>query len=335
MSTPIHAYAAREVGGSLSRFDYTPPALGLGDVRIDVTHCGICHSDLHLIDNELGNTVFPFVPGHEIVGRVSAVGAGVTHLSVGQRVGVGPFRHACLHCALCANGQDNLCPHLQFTILGHHGGFANAIQVSASHAFAIPDALESALAAPLLCAGLTVYAPLRAHTDAATRVGVLGIGGLGHLAVQYARARGSEVTVFSTTAAKEEQARKLGADRFIVLNDPAALASAAGSIDFLLSTGFGAIEWMGLMSLLRPNGRLCIVGSSLAPLNVPAGLLIMSQHTISGSAAGSRADMMEMLEFSARRRIHPWIETLPLAEVNKGLARVRSGDVRYRLVLEV
>lgn len=334
MSIPIHAYAAREIGAPLTPFEYTPPELGPGEVRLEITHCGVCHSDLHVVDNDFGSSVFPVVPGHEIVGRVSAVGVGVTHLRVGQRVGVGPFRHGCLQCAYCASGRDNLCPQLQFTILGHHGGFADAIQVSASHAFALPDGLESAIAAPLLCAGLTVYAPLRAHTNAATRVGVLGIGGLGHLAIQYARARGSEVTVFSTTSGKEEQARKLGADRFIVLKDPGAVASAAGSIDFLLSTGFGAIDWVALLGLLRPDGRICIVGSSLTPLNIPAGLLIMGQYSISGSAAGSRADMMEMLEFSARRGIRPWIETVPLGQVNQAFARVRSGEVRYRLVLE-
>jgi len=150
-----------------------------------------------------------------------------------------------------------------------------------------------------------------------------------------ARARGSEVTVFSTSRNKEEQARQLGADHFVALDEPGALGRVAGSIDFLLSTGFGNIDWMALLGVLRPNGRLCIVGSSLTPLNVPAALLILSQHTISGSAAGSRADMMEMLEFSARRGVRPWIETMPLEEVNEALARVRSGKPRYRLVLEV
>ncbi|MCG8424604.1 MAG: NAD(P)-dependent alcohol dehydrogenase [Proteobacteria bacterium] len=334
MTNVIHAYAAREARGTLTPFQYEMAPLGAHDVIIDITHCGVCYSDVAFIDNELGSATYPLVPGHEIIGLVRAVGTAVDHLEVGQRVGVGPYRSACLHCSYCTSGRENLCTSSELTIVGHHGGFASAIQLSASFAFPIPDGLQSTIAAPLLCAGITVFAPLRRHAAPGRHVGVLGIGGLGHLAIQYAHARGCEVTVFSSTPAKEEQARQFGADHFVAVKQAGAMDRAAGSIDFLLSTSYGGLDWSALLNVLRPDGRICVVGSSMEPIGIPAAMLIMKQLAISGSAAGSRSDMQEMLAFSAQRGVRAQVEVMPMEQVNQAVERVRSGAARYRVVLE-
>lgn len=333
--TMISAYAARGAGQTLESFSYDPGELGADEVRIKVTHCGICHSDVSLIDDEHGMASFPVVAGHEVVGEVTAVGARVRHLAVGQRVGVGPLRDACLRCDLCARGLDNLCPERQFTILGHFGGFADAAQVPAAFAFPIPDALTSAAAAPLLCAGLTVYAPLARLSEPGDHVGIMGIGGLGHLAIQIAHRRGSQVTVLSTSPGKEEEARRFGAHHFINVREPQALKEAAGTLDLLLSTTYANVKWSEYMPLLRPNGHLCNVGASMAVLDVPLGLLTLSQTSVSGSSAGSRADMQAMLAFCARHQVAPQVQSMPLSDINAALDRVRERKARYRIVVEV
>lgn len=333
-STRILTYAAQAAKQPVQPLEYDPGALGPDEVRIDITHCGICASDVSMVDDEFGMSTFPLVGGHEIVGTIAAVGGAVSHLTVGQRVGVGPYRAACLHCACCTGGRENLCQDKQLTIMGHHGGFANAIQLSAAFAFPLPDALASELAAPLLCAGLTVYAPIARHSSPTSRVGVIGMGGLGHLAIQIASRRGSEVTVFSTSPSKEEEAKRFGADHFINIKDPQELAGATGTIDLLLSTTYAAVQWSSYLPVLRPDGHLCNVGASMSPIDIPAAMLTLSQLTISGSAAGSRKDMIEMLAFCARHRIAPQIERMPMTEINAALDRVRNREARYRMVLE-
>lgn len=331
----INAYAAPAAGRPVQPFRYEPGELGPGQVRVAVTHCGVCHSDVHCIDNDFGDTQYPLVAGHEIVGTVEALGPGVRHLAVGQRVGIGPYRATCLQCQWCTSGNENLCLARELTITnGNRGGFADAIQVDGAYAFAIPDALSSEAAAPLLCAGLTVFAPLRAHTRPSMRVGVIGIGGLGHLALRFASSMGCEVTAFSSSASKEEEARRLGAHHFVQTSDPAQRAAARGSIDFLLSTVYVDLDWMEYLGMLRPNGRICIVGASMGPINVPAALLIMGQHSIGGSAAGGRAAMQEMLQMAARHGITAQIEVAPMTELDAALDRVRKNDVRYRMVLK-
>ncbi len=333
-SASIRAFAASASQAPLSSMEYDPGPLGLREVRIDITHCGVCHSDISLIDDHHGMAAFPVIAGHEIVGTVAAVGDAVEHLSVGQRVGVGPYRASCLHCHTCTSGRENLCPDRELTVLGHHGGFAEAIQVPAAFAFPIPDGLPSKFAAPLLCAGLTVYAPITRYSTPESRVGVMGIGGLGHLAIQIASRRGAEVTVFSTSASKEAEARAFGAHHFVNVNDAEALAAAARSVDLLLSTTYAAVQWSTYLATLRPDGVLCNVGASMAPLDIPAALLTLDQLTIAGSAAGSRADMQSMLEFCARHEVAPQVESMPMSEINAALDRVRSREVRYRVVLE-
>jgi len=330
---PVEAWAAFAAKEPLASFRYDLPALGALEVDIDITHCGICHSDLHLIDNDWGISTYPFVPGHEIIGSVAAIGAGVTYLKVGQRVGVGWLSGACLQCEYCLRGEENLCAQTQPTCVGRHGGFASRVRVDSRFAFPIPDQLESSFAAPLLCAGVTVFTPLRAfEVTPPMRVGVIGIGGLGHLALQFARAFGCEVTAFSSNSSKEEEARKLGAHHFVRANDSAACAGLGESFDFLLATGLGELDCSMYMPMLKPKGKLCVVGAFSKPLAVQA-FSLLSQKSLCGSNTGGRRTMLEMLDFAARHGIRPQVELLPMSEANAAITRVRRNQARYRVVL--
>lgn len=331
----VIAYAAHAASQPLEPWSFTLPELGPTDVRVEVTYCGICRSDVSFIDDMYKMATFPLVAGHEIIGVVKEKGAGVSHLAVGQRVGVGPMCGACLRCELCASGRDNLCAQRQLTIAGgNRGGFAQTVQLDGSFAFPIPDGLPSENAAPLLCAGVTVYAPLRQYTTPAASIGVIGIGGLGQLGLQFAAKRGNEVTALSTSVSKEEQARRLGAHRFVITRDAAQMRAAAGSLDFILSTVDASLDWSSYLSLLRPDGRICIVGGSLGLLGVPVVALIMAQHGFLGSAAGSRGAMQEMLRFSARHGIKADVEVVSAGELNAALERVRKNEAPTRLVLK-
>lgn len=330
----VKCYAARAARQQLEPFQYEPETLAPWDVELKITHCGICHSDLHLIDDDWDMSEYPLVPGHEIVGVVNAVGTNVKHLSHGQRIGVGWQKATCLNCEFCFRGEENLCPEGQATCMGHYGGFAESIRVDSRFAFPIPEKLASENAAPLLCGGVTVYSPLRRYgVRAHMKVGVVGIGGLGHLAVQFANAFGCEVTAFSSTPEKEAEARNLGAHRFILSSDAKAMDDAANSLDFILSTVFVNLNWETYLNILRPNGKLCVVGASATPMTIPAFPLLVGQKTICGSVIGGRALIQEMLEFSARHGIEARTEVLPLSEVNAAIEKLRNGQARYRLVL--
>ena len=331
----IHAQAARTKQGPLAPFDYEPQPLGAHDVEIAITHCGICHSDVHLVDGDWGMGSYPMVVGHEIVGLVSAVGSEVRHLKTGDRVGVGWQRSACLECDACRAGDENLCAQNQATCVGHFGGFAERIHVDGRFAFPVPEGLASDVAAPLLCGGATVYSPLRRWVKPAMRVGVVGIGGLGHLALQFASAMGCEVTAISSTPDKEAEARSFGAHRFLATRDPKALSSAAGSLDFILSTVFVTPDWDGLLGALRPNGVLCLVGVTSEPLSVQAFTLLAGQKSVTGSAIGGRPAIREMLAFAARHGIAAKAQVRPLAQADAALGDVRKGRARYRIVLAV
>ncbi len=328
----IRAYAAREAGSTLTPFSYEPAPLGPFDVEIGITHCGLCHSDIHLIDNDWGVSHYPLVPGHEIVGIVRACGEQVTSLALGTRVGVGWQCASCLQCAACIRGDERHCPTHQATCVAHHGGFADAIRVDGRFAHPLPDALPAAAAAPLLCAGITVYTPLTTvrPTD---RVGVIGVGGLGHLAIRFAAAFGCEVTAFSTTPAKEAEARRFGARHFVVSSDAGQMARATATVDLLLSTVTVPLDWSAWLNVVAPKGTLWIVGASPGALNVPPMSLIVGQKAIRGSAIGNRATMREMLDFAARHNLAAQSELLPLSEVNAALRRVRENRARYRVVL--
>lgn len=330
----FHAWAAHREKGSLEPFVYEPEPLGPHDVELCISHCGICHSDVHLVDGDWGVGRYPMVPGHEIVGTVAAAGAGVRHLVVGQRVGVGWQRGSCLECEWCVGGQENLCPREAATCVDHHGGFAERIRVDGRFAFPIPDALRSEHAAPLLCGGVTVYAPLARWARPGTRVGVVGIGGLGHLALSFAHAMGCEVTAISASRDKEAEARGFGAHRFVAASQPKALKAIARSLDLVLSTAFLDQDWTGLLRALRPNGVLCLVGAPDEAIPLDVGHLLGRQLTVTTSAIGSRSAVRETLEFAARHGIAPQVQVRPLAEADAGLDAVRRGQARYRVVLQ-
>jgi uncharacterized zinc-type alcohol dehydrogenase-like protein len=308
--------------------------LGPGDVEIKIEYCGVCHSDLHLINNDWGMSMYPMVPGHEVIGHVSALGTNVKGLKLGQRVGIGWQAGACLECDYCLRGEENLCAQNQPTCVGRPGGFAERLRVHSHFAFPIPEAIESEKAGPLLCGGLTVFTPLRVFAvTPLMRVGVIGIGGLGHLALQFLRAFGCEVIAFSSTPGKEAEAKKFGAHHFADSRDSAGMAKLRASFDFLLSTVFADLDWNAYLDLLRPKGKLCIVGAVVQPLSIPAFPLLVGQKTLCGSNTGGSSTMREMLEFAARHGIAPQVELTPMAEANAGLARLASNQVRYRLVL--
>jgi uncharacterized zinc-type alcohol dehydrogenase-like protein len=327
------ALAPRE---PLKPFTWEPGALGPHEVEIAVAHAGICHSDLHLVDDAWKMSVYPFVPGHEVVGVVTERGSAVKHLAPGQRVGVGWQSSACLVCDLCLERQDNLCPAQTATCVGRHGGFADRVRADSRYAFALPDDLDGAAAAPLLCGGATVYAPLRRHgIDATSSVGVIGIGGLGHIAVQMLRALGCEVTAFSSSASKRDEAMRMGAHHFVASTEPRELHKHAGRFHLLLSTVHVKLDWITFLETLRPNGTLCFLGSPPGILQIPGGALFKGQKSITASEIADRATIAEMLRFSARHHVAPIVERMPLGRVNEAMDRVRRNEARYRMVLDV
>ena len=331
-------YASEAKGAPLTPFEFDLGEVAHDDVVIRVSHCGVCMSDIDLAADKFGRSKYPMVLGHELVGVVEEAGSSVTHLKTGDRVGVGPIRGACEKCVWCATGRELYCSEIRLTAepMGR-GGFASQIRVSAGFAFRIPDSISSAEAAPLLCAGLTTYTPLRRWATAGERVGVLGVGGLGHLAVQFAHRMGLGVTTLALQPDEAERQRHhdLGADRVIDIGDPDAVASARGTIDLLVSTAYGHIDWAQLARLLRPEGKLCALGGSLEPISVPPLQLIHGAKAVVGSAAGTRRDMVEMLNFAHLTGVRPQIEIMPMKEINAAFERVASGAARYRVVLEV
>ena len=334
MST-IRAMAAKSKGGRFEAFEYDPGPLHAEQVEIKVEHCGICHSDLSMLDNEWNRTQYPFVPGHEIVGTVAALGAQAKGLKVGQRVGVGWFTGSCMHCRSCIGGDQHLCASTEETIVGRHGGFADKVRTHWAWAFPLPDGLDAKAAGPLFCGGITVFNPiLLAGVQPTDRVGVVGIGGLGHLAVKFLSAWGCEVTAFTSNAAKHAEALGLGAHHAVSSTDKAALKALRRSLDFIIVTVNVALDWNSYLAALKPKGRLHFVGAVMEPIPVTAFSLIGGQKTVGGSPTGSPSAIARMLEFSARHRIAPQVETFPMAQVNEAMAHLRAGKARYRVVLK-
>lgn len=334
MST-IRAWAAHKPGQALTAFEYTPGPLPDDEVEVAVEHCGICHSDLSVLHNDWGFSSYPLVAGHEIIGRITATGRNVRHLRSGQRVGIGWASGSCMHCHSCMSGEHNLCAQTQTTMVGRHGGFAERVRAQAAWTLPLPDNLDPASAGPLLCGGVTVFTPfLACGVKPTDKVGVVGIGGLGHLAVKFARAWGCEVTAFTSSASKYDEARGFGAHHVVASRDSDALARLAGTLDFLLVTVNVPMDWNALMATLAPKGRMHVVGAVLEPIPVNAFDLIGGQRSLSGSPIGSPAVMATMLDFAARHGIAPQVERFPMSRVNEALARLESGQARYRIVLD-
>lgn len=330
----IQGLAVHAAGAELLPFRYDPGELGLNEVEIGISHCGICHSDVHLICNDWGISQYPFIPGHEVIGAVTAVGAEVRSLVVGQRVGLGWQSNSCGHCEWCIRGMENLCATAEATCVHRNGGYANRVRANARFVLPIPDALPSERAAPLLCGGITVYNPLRTHgVNPSSRVGVVGIGGLGHLAIQFARVFGAEVTAFSSSTAKEEEARELGATHFVNSRETKAVRDVAGTMDLILSTVNADQEWNGYIQALRPTGTLCLLGIPPSPIAVPAFPLIAGLRAITGNPTGSPARLREMLDVAARHGVQAKTERFAMADANEAIEKVKKNKVRYRAVL--
>jgi uncharacterized zinc-type alcohol dehydrogenase-like protein len=330
----IQGLAAHAAGAELLPYRYEPGPLGPWEVEIDISHCGICHSDLHLIANDWGTSQYPFIPGHEIIGTVAAVGSGVSSVSVGQRVGLGWQSNSCGQCEWCTQGMENLCPGAEATCVRRHGGYANRIRANARFVIAVPEALPSEQAAPLLCGGITVYNPLRTHgVNPSSRVGVVGIGGLGHLAIQFARVFGAEVTAFSTSEAKEEEARELGAHNFVNTRETKSMQAVANSMDFIVSTVNADLDWGILIQALRPTGTLCLVGVPPSPVALQAFPLIAGMRAVTGNPTGSPYRLREMMEVAARHGVQARTERFAMAKANEAIAKVKKNKIRYRAVL--
>jgi uncharacterized zinc-type alcohol dehydrogenase-like protein len=329
----IRGYAARAKGERLTPFEAAAPVLRANDVRVSVTHCGVCHTDVHAIDDYYGITKYPFVPGHEIVGHVSEAGPGVTGLRVGDRVAIGWQGRSCKACEWCSKGEEQLCMDIvdSGTWLPH-GGFSSSVAVDNRFAYQVPQSMPSEFAAVFMCAGIAVYQALRTHTSGpGQRVGVLGVGGLGHLAIQFARAFGYEVTAISSSPEKREEAIAFGANQFIDTGDRNGLREAEYTFDLLLCTASGGVEWGSVLKTLRKRGNVALVG--FPDLNFNSTDLVAHELSISGSFLGNRVAMREMLAFAASHRIAPKVELLPMSQVSEAIQRVRENKARYRIVL--
>lgn len=320
-----------------SKFEKQEIDLGpLGDeeVEIAVEYCGICHSDLSMRDNEWGISKYPAVLGHEITGRVVKLGKSTKGIAVGQQVGVSWTSSSCMHCRQCMSGNHNLCPESVATIVGHRGGFASHVRAHWPWAIPIPEKLPMAETGPLLCGGITVFNPLATYTKPKDRIGIVGIGGLGHLAVKFAAKCGCEVTAFTSSESKFDEARSFGAQNVVSSKDSAAIKKLAKTFDFLLVTANAPLDWPVLIDALAPKGRLHFVG--VVPEAIPVNVfpLISSQLSISGSPIGSPVAIETMLDFAARHNITPKTEHFPMSRINEAFEHLAAGKARYRIVLD-
>ena len=331
----VHGYAAKTQGAALEPFAYEPRRLKDTEVRVAVTHCGLCASDVQGIEDHYGISTFPFVPGHEIVGRVSEVGSAVHGLRVGDRVGVGWQGRACGKCEQCLRGDVHLCRDIDVCGVWYpYGGFSTTVPVDERFAFRLPDALPDEHAAALMCAGMTVYNALRPMASASSRkVGVVGVGGLGHLAIQFAHALGCEVTALSTSSSKREEALGFGADRFVLLGDKDEMKKLGTSLDLILYTGSAQVDWTRLILSLRWKGRLVMAGFAPVPVSFDPLEVVARELSITGSFLARPEVTREMLAFAQAQGIRPKVELMPMDRVNEAIQKVRENRARYRIVL--
>lgn len=333
--TEIKAWASHGPKQKLERFSYNPGPLGSEEVEIAVEYCGLCHSDLSIINNEWGMSQYPVVPGHEATGRIVAIGEQAKGFQVGQRIGVGWNSGSCMHCHHCMGGNNNLCSEAQPTIVGHRGGFAEKLRAHWAWVIPLPDNLDMSSAGPLLCGGITVFSPLLTFGVKPTdHVGIVGIGGLGHMGLKFAKAWGCEVTAFTSNESKADEARSFGAHHVISSRDANAMLKATNSLDMLIVTVNVPLDWPGFLKTLKPNGRLHVVGAVLEPMQIPAIDLIFGQKSVSGSPTGSPVALATMLEFAARHNITPQVEHFPMSRVNEAIEHLAAGKARYRIVLD-
>ncbi|MEZ5426099.1 MAG: NAD(P)-dependent alcohol dehydrogenase [Pyrinomonadaceae bacterium] len=335
MSEKIKAYAAEKIGGKFVPFEFDPGELKSEQIEIKVAYCGICHSDLSMRNDEWAMTKFPFVGGHEVVGRVVAVGDGVKGLEVGDRVGLGWNSATCGHCDNCISGFQINCPNLEGTIVERHGGFADRVRCNWDWAVKLPDEMDASKAGPLFCGGITVFNPFVQNDIKPTdKVGVIGIGGLGHLALQFADKWGCEVTAFTSDLSKTEELKKMGADHVVNSRSDEELEKLAGKFDMIISTVNVPLNWRGYLGALAPKGKLHIVGAVLEPIKVLSFNLIAGQKSVTGTATGSPSVVRKMVEFCARHSIETVTEHFKMSRINEAFEHLESGKARYRIVLE-
>ncbi|KAJ0039718.1 hypothetical protein Pint_27731 [Pistacia integerrima] len=338
-------WAARDTSGFLSPFNFSRRATGEKDVTFKVVYCGICHSDLHMIKNEWGVSTYPLVPGHEIVGVVTEIGSKVEKFKVGDRVGVGCMVGSCRSCDSCANNLENYCPKMILTYGGTYydgtttyGGYSDIVVADEHFIVRIPDNLPLDAAAPLLCAGITVYSPLRYYglDKPGMHVGVVGLGGLGHVAVKFAKAMGVKVTVISTSPNKKKEAiEHLGADSFLVSRNQDEMQAAMSTMDGIIDTVSAQHPLMPLMGLLKSHGKIVLLGVSEKPLELPVFPLLVGRKIVGGSAIGGMKETQEMINFAAKHNITADIEVIPIDYVNTAIERLVKADVRYRFVIDI
>ncbi|KAK4263056.1 hypothetical protein QN277_028532 [Acacia crassicarpa] len=338
-------WAARDASGVLSPFNFSRRETGEHDVTFKVMYCGICHSDLHMLKNEWGVSVYPLVPGHEIAGLVTEVGSKVEKFKVGDKVGVGCMVGSCRSCESCYDDLENHCPkhivtygakYVDGTIT--YGGYSDFMVADEHFVIRIPDALPLDAAAPLLCAGITVYSPLRYYglDKPGFHVGVVGLGGLGHMAVKFAKAFGAKVTVISTSPNKKKEAiEHLGADSFIVSREQDQMQAAIGTMDGIIDTVSAQHPLAPLIGLLKSNGKLVLVGGPPKPLELPAYSLLSGRKMVGGSTIGGMKETQEMIDFAAKHNLKPDIEVIPVDYVNTALERLLKADVKYRFVIDI
>jgi uncharacterized zinc-type alcohol dehydrogenase-like protein len=337
------ALSAASVGAPFEHTTIERRALGERDVQIDVKYCGICHSDIHQVKNEWANSIYPMVPGHEIAGVVAAVGSAVEKLSVGDRVGVGCLVDSCERCEYCLRGEEQFCTKgAVLTYNGRdydgeptYGGYSQQIVVKDRFVVRIPDSIELEYAAPLLCAGITTYVPLKHwHVGDGTRLAVIGMGGLGHVGVQIASAMGAEVTVLSQTLSKKDDGLRFGAKHYYATSDRATFKELQSSFDMILNTVSANLDVDAYLRLLRVDGTLVNVGAPSAPDKFRAFSLIGARRSLAGSSIGGLADTQEMLDFCAAHGVKAAIELIDAEEVGDAYGRVERSDVRYRFVID-
>ncbi len=342
--TASRGYAAQQANDALAPFAFERRTPGPMDIQIEIAFCGVCHSDLHQVRDEWGGAIFPMVPGHEIVGTVTAVGSDITKFKVGDLAGVGCLVNSCGTCANCADGEEQYCTTgATFTYNGRdtdgaptYGGYANNIVVDEKFALTIPAGLDLAGVAPLLCAGITTYSPLRHwNVKAGQKVGVVGLGGLGHMALKFAKAFGAHVLQFTTSQSKIEDAKRLGADDVVMSNDAKAMKAQANSFDFIIDTVSAPHDIQQFLGLLKRNGTMTLVGVPDKPPVVHPFVLIGGRRSLAGSLIGGIAETQEMLDFCGTHGITADVEVIPMKDINDAYERMLKGDVKYRFVIDL
>jgi len=342
---PARGYATHGSKSKLEPFNFSRRDPGPNDVLLQIDYCGICHSDIHQARGEWGNSTYPMVPGHEVTGHVTRVGARVTKFKVGDLVGVGCFVDSCRICSSCKDGLEQFCEqHLVFSYncterdgkTPTYGGYSDQMVVDENFVVRVPPTLPMAGPAPLLCAGITTYSPLKEFkVKPGDHVGVVGLGGLGHMGVKIAVAMGAEVTVFSTSPRKESDAKRLGASEFVVSTAPHAMKGVANRFNVILDTVSGSHDLNEYLNALRRDGTLVVVGVSVEPTPIATFPLILGRRRIAGSIIGGIRQTQEMLDFCGKHNIPADIEVIPIKDVEKAFDRTVKGDVRYRFVIDM